>query len=413
MKNDIGLYIHIPFCVQKCNYCAFSSFAGTSDEVKEKYVDKLVEEITFRTKDLGGKKVKWIYIGGGTPNTLSIKQLKRIVNVLPKDCEELSIELNPGLRQGFGRQAGIDNIGAQVLVVSLLNHLAPLQELGFNRLSIGVQSFNDDDLKLLGRIHNSEGAKDFLKNVKTAGFDNFNIDLMMGLPNQSVETVLINIETAASFNPTHISAYLLSIDKGTQFENLYKKGLLNLPSDEEMESIYFAAVDKLESLGYKQYEVSNFAKMATMDGSNFAKKATMDESNFAKLGFECKYNLNTWRNGEYIGCGLSAGSFIDGERFDNTSDLEQYFNNKVGAQDFVPLQKIENLETKILLGLRLREGIDVSKELATLPNGYKSQFNKRLERLVKEGLLKRFENSIKIPREKILLLDKIIEDLLV
>ncbi len=376
MTTDIGLYIHIPFCIQKCNYCAFSSFADISADLKEKYVNKLVEGIIFRTKDLGERNVKWIYFGGGTPNTLSVEQIKKIVDVLPDGYEELSIELNPG----------VSSVETQ--------DFASLQEMGFNRLSIGVQSFNDDELRLLGRIHDSEAAKNFLSAVKNSDFANFNIDLMMGLPNLSIDSVLKNIETAASFEPTHLSAYLLSIDQGTHFENLYKKGLLKLPEDAFLEDMYFSAVDKLESFGYKQYEISNFAKP----------------------GFECKYNLNTWRNGQYIGCGLSAGNFINGKRFENTKDLKEYIYLDVETLHATSLQEmdaISNFETKILLGLRLREGVNIENELKRLPEDYHKSFNQRLQRLKLDGSLVQVDGAIMIPEKKVLLLDMIIEELLV
>ena len=376
MMNDIGLYIHIPFCVQKCNYCAFSSFAGTSLDVKERYVEKLIEEIRFRTRNLKNQSVKWVYVGGGTPNSLPINLLQKVLEALPGGFEGLSVELNPAVIPRSERY----------------DYLCEMKDLGVNRISVGVQSFDDGELNLLGRMHDSNEAKNFLKNVQKAGFQNFNIDLMTGLPNQSVSTVLSNIEIAASFDPTHISAYLLSIDPGTQFEHLYKKGQLKLPSDDEFEEIYFAAVEKLESLGYKQYEVSNFAKP----------------------GFECRYNSNTWRNGEYIGCGLSAGNFIDGKRFENSIHLKEYISKPVGTQDRVPLvQEIGNFETKVLLGLRLREGVDYAKDLDVLPKGYKKDFLSRVDKLLKIGFLERKKNGMRIPTNRILMQDNVVKELLV
>ena len=371
-KKEIGLYIHIPFCIQKCKYCAFLSSSSFDDELLSRYVKRVAEEIrSYKTK-LNGRVIKYVFIGGGTPNTLSIGQLAVIFNEISETAEEISIELNPGLKD--------------------IEYLHGLKKLGINRVSIGVQSFSDETLKRIGRVHSSTEARNFISDVKKAGFGNFNIDLIIGLPNQSLEEVLSDVKTAKAFAPTHISAYLLSIDEGTAFHHNKDQILREIPNELELLRIFYSTQKLLENSGYRRYEISNYAKP----------------------GSECEYNLNTWQNGEYIGVGLGAESHFDGERYANTVDMQKYLSGSdVPTSEKQVLTTISDFESAVILGLRLRNGVDLSEHLEALPGDYVSLLNERIGFLVESDLVA-FENgTLKMVASESLILDYILERLLV
>ena len=371
-KKEIGLYIHIPFCVQKCKYCAFLSSTNYDSELLSQYVQKVADEVHSYKKKLGDKIIKYVYIGGGTPNVLSIEQLSVIFNEIPDSAEEISIELNPGIKN--------------------LEYLRELKKLGVNRISIGVQSFSDETLKMLGRIHSSSEAKNFISDVKKAGFKNFNSDLIIGLPNQTVEGVTDDIATTKSFNPTHISAYLLSIDKGTYFHQHRSKIIPQLPQESKLGQMYYSVQNALERVDYYRYEISNHAKQ----------------------GFECKYNLNTWRNGEYIGVGLGAESHFNGKRYQNTSVIKDYLNVLTfpAPTNITRLTSISDFEAAIILGLRLHDGMDLDKYLNNLPSEYVRSFKAKVSNLVEDGLVEYENINLRISESGTLLLDHILKQLL-
>jgi len=372
LDESVALYIHIPFCKQKCRYCAFLSYTNFSTGTLDEYVNRLIKELRLKLSQIEQERIKYVYIGGGTPNVLSIDQIKKIRRELPDKLEEFSIELNPGLAD--------------------LDYLKQLKMLGINRISAGIQSFNDENLRRLGRIHTSVEAKEFIDNIERAGFQNFNLDFIIAQPQQKWAQVKDDLEIAVSFNPTHISAYLLSIDKGTIFYRQRDKIIPDLPKDEEIELIYFSTIRLLESYGYNQYEVSNYAKK----------------------GFECKYNLNTWENCEYVGIGLGSESHIDGLRFKNTSNLERYLAGDYKARyDKLEIDSISNFEIATILGLRLRDGFNYKVPLSKLGNKERSKFEDGIALLTQEGFLEITNEKLKIPRQRILLLDYIIGRLLI
>jgi len=267
-----SLYIHIPFCKRKCNYCDFHSFAGREDEI-DAYVEKLVQEIgNVETQNF--VSLQTIYIGGGTPTLLSVKHFERILKaIMPnEECRmpnlEITTEANPG-------------------TVSL-PYLKELRRLGINRLSLGAQSFNDKHLKTLGRIHTAQEIYQAVEDARTAGFDNINLDLIYALPDQTLDDLKSDIKEALSLNPEHLSVYNLQIEENTP---LYGQ-LSSCPTDEDLEAdMYEHLIDTLTANGYEHYEISNFAKP----------------------GFRCQHNVNYWKNGNWIGIGDGAKSNEDKE----------------------------------------------------------------------------------------------------
>ena len=272
--NTIGLYIHIPFCKSKCPYCDFFSRRGSELEY-DRYVAETLKKIVYWS-NLCGKKVASIYFGGGTPSVIGAKRLCTLLNKAKEhfkvlDNAEITCEVNPE----SGKIIDFDLMKAA----------------GFNRISVGLQSAVENELKALGRIHTAEEAKITAKRSVEAGIDNISFDLMMGIPYQTSETLKQSISFCAECNVTHISSYLLKVEKGTKFYTMRDK--LPLSDDDIQADLYLNAVTELEKLGYEQYEISNFAKP----------------------GFEGRHNINYWKCGEYIGIGPSAHSFFDGKRF--------------------------------------------------------------------------------------------------
>ena len=321
MKN-IGIYVHIPFCQQKCNYCDFISFAN-KQEFKEKYIEALENEINHcEQEDLA---VNTIYFGGGTPSYLPSDYIIRVLNairkrfVIQEDCE-ITIEVNPGTVDRKKLESYFQN--------------------GFNRISIGLQAVQDRLLKVLGRIHTYSEFEKCYQEAKEVGFQNINVDLMLGLPTQSVEDLKESVQTVINLEPRHISLYSLILEKDTVLEKQVREGIYALPQEEEERKMYHLAKKLLEQKGYIQYEISNFAQK----------------------GFESKHNLNCWKQDEYLGFGLAAHSYFNRTRFSNTENLNQYIQNQ---KENVQINERQNAEMQrkeyMLLGFRLLEGISISE----------------------------------------------------
>ena len=289
-KHPLGIYVHIPFCVKKCNYCDFLS-APSTKEVQKCYIDALLKQIQSYKALVKEYEIKTIYFGGGTPSLLEIEEMERVFTEikesygLTEEClseMEITLEANPGT---FG-----------------IDKLLAYRKLGFNRLSMGVQSMNEKELKLLGRVHTVD---EFLENYKLArecGFENINIDLMQALPNQTVESWEDTLKKVISLNPEHISAYSLIIEEGTKFYDWYEGKEELLPDEEIEREIYYRTEEILKKAGYERYEISNYAK----------------------LGKESRHNLCYWQGVDYLGLGLGASSLIKGERFSNETNLEKF-----------------------------------------------------------------------------------------
>lgn len=290
----ISLYIHIPFCVRKCRYCDFLS-APSDEESREKYVRALIAEIRFQGFRYSGKTVDTIFFGGGTPSVLTTGQLERIMRAVRDSFQiELSAEISMEVNPGTADREKLRNI----------------REVGINRISLGVQSFQDSELRLLGRVHTSEQARKAFEEARTAGFTNINLDLMSALPGQTLQEFQKNLEEACHLGPEHLSVYSLIIEPGTPFYEMYQSGRLSdLPPDEEDRAMYHFTGRYLAEQGYERYEISNYARP----------------------GFECRHNIGYWTGHEYLGLGLGASSLMGHQRFHNTDDLSEY----LAAADFV------------------------------------------------------------------------------
>lgn len=312
-----GLYIHIPFCIKKCNYCDFVSFTE-KDALFDEYIDALLLE----AKEYETLSFDTVFIGGGTPTVLSPKQLERLLSGIRStlkisDNAEFSIEANP------------KTLTEEKLITLYKN--------GVNRISIGVQSFIDSELSFLGRIHSSRDAISTIELAKKY-FDNFNLDLMFALPNQTKEDVLFSLKTAVSLSPAHISCYSLILEEGTPLFCEFEKGNLTLQDEDTDRNNFEAICNFLKENGYSRYEVSNFA----LDG------------------FECRHNLKYWDCDEYIGLGLAAHSYFDGKRFYNTSDFKTYIEGNF-HDEFITLSEKDKMSEFMIMGLRKTNGIKISE----------------------------------------------------
>ena len=360
--KELGIYIHIPFCKQKCYYCDFVSFSN-KEEYIEKYVETLKREIDGY--DLSNYNITTIYIGGGTPSRIPSEKIQEILEKIRQKISknqtrwediEITIELNPRT---------VDE-----------EKIKKYKKIGINRLSIGLQSTNNKLLKEIGRIHTFEDFKDTYNTVKKVGFENINVDLMIGLPNQTISDVKDLLNEIIKLNPTHVSVYSLIVEENTKMEKLINNKELQLPDEELERQMYWYVKNTLELNGYNHYEISNFAKK----------------------GKESKHNLNCWEQKEYIGLGLAAYSYLNGVRYGNTSDIEKYIN----VQDFFNrseleesgiriVDEVQSLEDKrkeyMLLGLRKIDGVSIQKFKEKFVENPIFLFRKELEKLVNEKLI--------------------------
>ena len=324
-KNKIGIYVHIPFCKKKCDYCDFISYCG-KDDLIEKYVDSVKKEIDHvKIKS----EITTIYIGGGTPSYIDSKFIVQILEKIKEknvaQDAEITIEVNPGTVTQEKLQDYID--------------------CGINRISIGLQTTNDELLKQIGRIHNYEQFLETYKLAKKVGFKNINVDLMLGLPNQRIIDLKESLENVLRLAPKHISVYSLIVEDGTPIANKIKNEKLKLPDDELERNMYWYVKNTLELNGYKHYEISNFAKK----------------------GYESKHNMNCWNQMEYVGIGAAAHSYRDITRYSNIEDIKEYIKN-VQKGEFEKnriiheIQKEEDSKKEfMLLGLRKIDGLKISE----------------------------------------------------
>lgn len=322
MKN-ISLYVHIPFCKQKCFYCDFKSYAGI-EELENDYIDALILEIRNKCK---GYLIKTLFIGGGTPSYLSENNLSKLLKELNKlsflDDAEKTIECNPGTLSD--------------------EKIKIIKENNMNRISMGLQTTKNNLLKNIGRIHTIEEFKANYKRVRELGIENINIDIMFGLPNQSLEDYKETLEDIVKLNPEHISAYSLIIEEGTYFYKLYEENKLNIPNEDDERRMYEITKEILEDNNYKQYEISNYAKE----------------------GRECRHNKVYWELDEYIGVGVSASSFIDEKRIKNIDNIKEYIeriNSNIDVSESIVANSLkEDMEEFMFLGLRMIEGVSIDK----------------------------------------------------
>ena len=358
MCKKIGLYIHIPFCAHKCDYCDFVSFAK-KDEMIEEYIKQLIKEI--RMEKLEQYKITTIYIGGGTPSYIDSKYIVQILNLINKEnAEEITIEVNPG--------------------TVTKKKLEDYYNAGINRLSIGLQSTDNKMLKQISRIHTYEQFLETYNLAREVGFTNINVDLMIGLPNQSINDVKKSLDEIISINPEHISVYSLILEEGTILENKVSKGILKLPNEEIERKMYWFVKNTLEKTGYIHYEISNFAKP----------------------GLESKHNSNCWEQQEYIGLGLSAHSYINNIRYSNTPNLQKYLSNIKQNRTIHEIQTQEEQQKEyMLLGLRKIEGVNIQKFKNKFIQNPIYLYREELDKLVQNKLIEIDINYIRLTKKGI------------
>ena len=357
MKKPVSLYIHIPFCVRKCLYCDFLSF-GSMDKYFEDYVNVLCEEIKQNASDYSDRTVSTIFIGGGTPTILKPKEIGKIMDaVMAKydvaDNAEITIESNPGTMDRA--------------------KLNELKQMYINRLSIGLQAWQDRLLKRLGRIHSYEDFRRNYIEAREIGFKNINVDLMLGLPNQSIEDLKESIENVIDLQPEHISIYSLIVEEGTKLYKQIETGELQLSEEELEREMYWYTKSKLELAGYKHYEISNYAKPKR----------------------ESKHNSNCWEQKQYIGIGAAAHSYLNNVRYCNVSNLEEYISNmtksEVDFEDKYIVNERQSLEDRknefMLLGLRKIDGVSISKFKEKYVENPIFKYRDSLEKLVNDDLV--------------------------
>ena len=355
--KELELYLHIPFCVKKCNYCDFLS-APAEEETRAAYVDALLEEIRG-FEDPEDYEVVTVFFGGGTPSILPGQEIFRIMEALREKFSfrkgaEITLEANPGT---------VDK-----------EKLSCYKKAGINRLSFGLQSADAEELKKLGRIHTWEKFLESFQLAREAGFSNINVDLMSALPGQTKESWEKTLRQVLALQPEHISAYSLIIEEGTPFYQLYEKDVERrdageepelLPSEEEERAMYEATGRILKEQGYLHYEISNYAKP----------------------GRECRHNLGYWQRRDYLGFGLGAATLLNPVRYKNTEDLEAYLGGDFSKKEFFVLTKDNQIEETMFLGLRVLEGVSKEKFREQFSCELRVVYRKELEKLEQEGLL--------------------------
>lgn len=370
MKKEFGLYIHIPFCRQKCFYCDFPSFAGREKKI-DRYLQALEQEFALLRQRLYQKDnvrdteskfaPRTIYIGGGTPTALNDHQLEKLLEIVQKyvtvaKTEEFTVEMNPG------------TVDREKLLL--------LQQAGINRLSVGVQSFDDNCLQKIGRIHTAKEAVDTIELAHNLGFDNISLDLIYGLPQQDREILTQSVERALILPVQHISIYGLQLEEGTAFQRMADMGKLQLPTDELVEVMHDYIVEKLPEAGYQRYEISNYALP----------------------GYESKHNLSYWQDVDYLGLGSGAHSYWQGIRYENPSSIDDYISvleaGRLPATLEEQVDRQAHMEEYCFLGLRTVAGIDKNLFQQKFAVDLFTVYGRTIEKLVAQDLLQHTARGI-------------------
>lgn len=370
MKKEFGLYIHIPFCRQKCFYCDFPSFAGREKKI-DKYLQALEQEFALLRQRVHSKDnvrdteskfaPRTIYIGGGTPTALNANQLAKLLDIVQKyvavsEAEEFTVEMNPG------------TVDREKLLL--------LQQAGVNRLSVGVQSFDDHCLQKIGRIHTAQEAVDTIELAYNLGFDNISLDLIYGLPQQNMEILTQSVERALTLPVQHISIYGLQLEEGTAFHRMEALGKLQLPTDELVETMHDYIVKKLPEAGYQRYEISNYALP----------------------GYESKHNLSYWQDVDYLGLGSGAHSYWQGTRYENPRSIDDYISaleaGRLPANVEEQVDRQAHMEEYCFLGLRTAAGIDKNLFQQKFGVDLLTIYGKTIEKLVAQDLLQHTAKGI-------------------
>ncbi|HFZ6721547.1 TPA: radical SAM family heme chaperone HemW [Streptococcus agalactiae] len=374
LKKPTSAYVHIPFCTQICYYCDFSKVFIKNQPV-DAYLQALIRE--FRSYDI--TELRTLYIGGGTPTSISAVQLDYLLTELSRDLnlntlEEFTIEANPG-------DLTVDKIEV-------------LQKSAVNRVSLGVQTFNDKHLKRIGRSHNEAQIYSTIDALKTAGFQNISIDLIYALPGQTMDDVRRNVAKALSLNIPHLSLYSLILEHHTVFMNKMRRGKLHLPTEDLEAEMFEYIISEMERNGFEHYEISNFTKP----------------------GFESRHNLMYWDNVEYYGVGAGASGYLDGIRYRNRGPIQHYLKGVSEGNARLSeevLSKNEMMEEELFLGLRKKEGVSIGKFEQKFGTSFEKRYGQIVQELQSDGLLKENNGFIQMTKKGLFLGDTVAEKFIV
>src|SRR5262245_10616089 len=366
MNAIAGIYIHIPFCATRCHYCNFAT-GGYEPELARRYTAAVREEIerAYVSADPTMREVDTIYFGGGTPTTLTVEQISSLIETCRRRFDvapdsEITAEANPGS-------------------VSQ-NYLEELRSVGVNRMSFGVQSFDDGELGMIGRTHSAEEAREAVRMARAAGFANLSIDLIAGLPEQKMETWRRNLEIAFALAPDHLSVYLLELYKDAPLLHRINRGELRAIDDELTVEMYFALTDEAERRGFDHYEISNWARP----------------------GSESRHNLKYWTGAPYWAFGVSAAGYDGRKRWSNTRNIHEYLAKVESGQspvaELVELDDDDRQSENLFLRLRLKDGVDLDDHLRRFGVNALERYRDEIERLRDAGLVELGENRLKISR---------------
>ncbi len=349
-RSTLGLYLHIPFCRSKCLYCDFCSFPHPSKERLEAYTDALCRDLSDQAKAAWEYTVDTVYIGGGTPTVLSEEQLLRILSTLHKNYQisphaEITVECNP-------------TTGSRSYFEALLHG-------GVNRLSIGLQSAHQKELRALGRLHSFADFEATVRDARAAGFQNISTDVMSGIPHQTTESYLETLKRLCDLSPEHISAYSLIVEENTPFGRMSDR--LVLPDEDSAREMYLQGIEFLEKMGYRQYEISNFAKE----------------------GFESRHNIKYWNCDPFLGFGPAAYSDFEGYRFGNSRNLEGYLRGEEILEEREQISPRERKNEYVMLRMRMRDGVLFDEYRKRFQDDFETDYGKALSAYITQGLVVR------------------------
>lgn len=374
LKKPTSAYVHIPFCTQICYYCDFSKVF-----IKNQPVDAYLQALIREFESYKIEQLRTLYIGGGTPTAISAEQLDYLLSHLTKNLdlsqlEEFTIEANPG-------DLTPDKI-------------AVLEKSAVNRISLGVQTFNDKQLKRIGRSHNEAQIYESIDSLKGAGFDNISIDLIYALPGQTMADVKENVAKAIALDIPHLSLYSLILEHHTVFMNKMRRGKLNLPTEDLEADMFDYIIAKLESHGFEHYEISNFTKP----------------------GRESRHNLMYWDNAEYYGVGAGASGYVDGVRYRNRGPIQHYLKGVAQGNPRLEeevLTKQEMMEEEFFLGLRKKEGVSISRFEEKFAENFSNRYGDIVEKLTRDGLVQVTDGRLRMTKKGLFLGDTVAEKFIV
>ena len=371
------LYIHIPFCLSKCSYCSFVSYPGM-EHLYDRYINALISEMRMLASAYEPQPLDTIFLGGGTPSLLSVENISSLLQSCRerfeiKEQAELSMEINPK-------------------TVDFMQVLS-LKNCGINRVSLGVQSFIDTELQRLERIHNAQEAWDAVESVRNGGIANINLDLISGIPGQSVDSWRWNLQSAIALNPNHLSLYQLSIEEKTGLSKQLAGGSLSLPDEDEIAGMDELTSDLCRSAGYNQYEISNYARP----------------------GFECRHNINYWHNEEYFGVGAGAVRYLAGERIKNIEDPLIYCEKMERGENVVmeseSLDPEASFRESVVMGLRMVEGVSSERLLSRYNIDLQLYYGETLQKLLDLSLLEFHKPYLRLTAKGRALANRVMADL--